>query len=300
MNATPPSARSAARRCAQAVNALHSLPYFTTDLADRLAPFGVTDQSSVYMAGRASPLGAVDAPVVTALFHAFAPGFVAERVPAIWRHVSPEHAIAAREAAAGAALERLLGTDVIRSAAMAEAAELAGVAAAGCPLPGRPLHAANAALDRPEEPHIALWHAATMLREYRGDGHVAILGHAELTGVEALVIDCASEHGMPKEIVRPMRGWTETDWAAAQERLRERGLVSREGTLTARGAALRDEVERETGRLDRRPYELLGASGVGKLAERVHGWVRTAAESHAFPPPLRTFFAPDTRQWNRL
>ncbi|GAA2502423.1 hypothetical protein GCM10010406_43670 [Streptomyces thermolineatus] len=300
MNATPTSDRSYARRCAQAVNALHSIPYFTADLAERLAPFGVTDPSSVYMAGRASPLGAADATVVTALFNAFAPGFVAERVPAIWGLVSPEQAIAAREAAAGAALERLLGTDAVRSPGMAEAAELAGEAAAGCILPGRPLYAANAALARPDEPHVALWHAATMLREYRGDGHIAILSRAELTGVEALVIDCASEHGMAEEIVRPMRGWTEADWAASRERLRDRGLVSGEGVLTARGAALRDEIEHETGRLDRRPYELLGGSRTEKLAEFVRGLVRTAAGSHAFPPPLRTFFAPDTSRWNRL
>ncbi|MEH0424342.1 SCO6745 family protein [Streptomyces sp. B21-083] len=300
MSATLTSDRSYARRCAQAVNALHSIPYFTADLADRLSPFGVTDRSSVYMAGRAAPLGAVDAPVVTAVFNTFAPDFVAERVPAIWRQVSPEEAVAAREAAAGTALERLLSTGVIRSAAMAEAAELAGRAAAECSLPGRPLYAANAALDRPDEPHIALWHASTMLREHRGDGHVAILGHAELTGVEALVIDCASELGMPKEIVRPMRGWTEADWAAAQERLRERGLVSREGVLTTRGTALRDEIEHETGRLDRRPYELLGGAEVGKLAEFTHGLVLMAAASQAFPPPLRSFFAPDTSQWSRL
>ncbi|MFD3700840.1 hypothetical protein ACFWUZ_32730 [Streptomyces sp. NPDC058646] len=289
---------SYARRCAQSINALHSIPYFTADLANELAEFAVTDPSSVYLASRASPLGAVDAPVVTAAFNAFAPGYIAQRVPALWDQVSPERAVLARQAAAGAALERLLGADTVRSPEMAQAAKLAAEAAAGCSLPGRPLYAANAALEQPDPPHIALWHAATMLREHRGDGHIAVLGYFELTGVDALVIDCASTHGMAKDIVMPQRGWAEADWTAARERLLDRDLVDREGALTARGAALRDEVERETDRLDRAPYASLGGADAEKLATYVHGLVNTAARSGAFIPQLLDFFAPATDVWN--
>jgi hypothetical protein len=197
-------------------------------------------------------------------------------------------------------LERLLGVHTICSEELAEAARLATAAAAGCSLPGRPLHAANAALDLPDEPHIALWHAATMLREYRGDGHVAVLGYFELTGIEALVIDCASELGMPKEIVMPNRGWTEAEWSVARNGLAERGLVDAQGELTARGAAVREEVEHETGRLDRQPYEVLGAAGVEELGQFVYGLVLVAAGAGGFPPPLRGFFAPDLDRWNNL
>ncbi|MDX3642278.1 SCO6745 family protein [Streptomyces sp. MB09-02B] len=288
------------QRCAQAVNALHSISYFTPDLADELAQFGVTDPSGVYFAGRASPLGAVDAPVVTALFSGFAPAFVAQRVPALWDLVPPQQAVRARQTAVGAALERLLGAEVIRSQELAEAAKLATAAASACSVHGRPLYAANAGLAQPEDPHVALWHAATMLREYRGDGHAMVLGHAELIGVEALVLDCASELGMPKEIVMPQRGWTEQEWSAARERLLERGLVDAAGALTARGAALRAEVERETGRLGRAPYAVLGEAGVEKLARYVRDLVTAAAGHGAFVPQLRTFFAPDTDTWNRL
>ncbi|SDZ36654.1 hypothetical protein SAMN05421504_113187 [Amycolatopsis xylanica] len=287
----------AARRCAQAVNALHSIPYFTAELGTELEPFGVTEWSTVYFAGRASPLGHADAPLVTAVFNAFAPEFVAARVPQLWQRVSPERAIIARQAAAGATLERLLGAEVIESSELAEAAKLAEVAAAGCALPGRPLHAANAALETPAEPHIALWHAATMLREHRGDGHVAVLGYFDLTGVDALVLDCASRHGMPDWIVRPNRGWTEDQWSAGRDRLAARGLIDGE-SLTERGAALRDEVERETGRLDRLPYEALDEASVERLAVFVHGLVRAAAG--VFPPPLGEFFAPDDEKWNAL
>ncbi|WP_436843366.1 SCO6745 family protein [Streptomyces narbonensis] len=300
MTAAQSGERSYEQRCAQAVNALHSISYFTPDLGVELERFGVTDPLSVYMACRSAPLGAVDAPVVTAVFHGFAPAFVAERVPAVWDSVSPKQAILARQKAIGTALERLLGSEVIRSEQMAEAAKLATAAAWGASFPGRPLYAANAALDQPDEPHIALWHAATMLREHRGDGHAIVLGHLELIGAEALVLDCASELGMPKEVVMPQRGWSEQDWSAAQERLVDRELIDGAGTLTARGVALREEMERETCRLDRAPYTALSETDVEKLALYVRGLVTTAADSGAFMPQLREFFAPAAEAWNRL
>ncbi|MFF3263974.1 SCO6745 family protein [Streptomyces sp. NPDC002932] len=289
-----------ARHCAQAVNALHSIPYFTADLADEVAPFGITDHSSVYLAGRASVLGPVDPAVVAAVFNSFAPRLISERIPTLWDQISPERALRARENAVAAALERLLGTGIVRSADLSEAAKLATAAAQAGALPGRPLYAANSALDLPERPHVALWHAATMLREHRGDGHVAVLDHFELTGVDSLVIDCASSHGMAKEIVMPMRGWTEDEWSAGRERLADRGLVDAGGELTPRGAALRDEVEAETGRLDRRPYEALGTANVERLARYVHRTVGIAADAGVFPPPLRGFFAPTADAWNAL
>lgn len=294
------SNRGYARRCAQAMNALHSIPYFTADLANEVAPFGITDHSSVYLTGRASPLGIVDPAVVTAVFNSFAPGLVAERIPALWDLLSPARAIQAREDAVAAALERLVGTETTQSAELAETAKLATAAAAACALPGRPLYAANSALEVPERPHVALWHAATVLREYRGDGHIAVLGHFGLTGVDSLVIDCASNHGMAKEIVMPMRGWTEAEWAAGQERLADRGLVDAAGRLTPRGTAVREKVEQETGRLDRQPYDALGPAGVERLARYAHRLVAAAADAGVFPAPLRGFFAPTPDVWNAL
>lgn len=289
-----------ARRCAQALNALHSIPYFTADLGAELAPFGVTDHSSVYLAGRASPLGVTGPAVVTAVLNSFAPGLVGDRLPGLWQQVGTARAVEARQAAAGAVLHRLLGADLIGSAELAEAAKLATVAASSGQLPGRPLYAANTALEQPEPPHIALWHAATMLREHRGDGHVAVLGHFEITGVAALVIDCASAHGMDKQIVMPQRGWSPEEWAAAQQGLEDRGLIRPDGVLTNHGAALRDQVEAETSRLDRGPYEALGAAAVRKLAIFVHDLVLRAADRGVFPPPLRVFFAPEPVRWAEL
>ena len=138
-----------------------------------------------YFALRAAPLGAAPPEVITALFYGFAPGLVARAVPDTWKVAPPERYLAVRLAAVDAALHRVLGAETLASDAVVEAAELAREAAVAAPTAGRALGAANAALPWPDVPHLVLWHAQTVLREQRGDGHVAALLTAGLDPVEA-------------------------------------------------------------------------------------------------------------------
>ncbi|MGK5629239.1 SCO6745 family protein [Streptomyces sp. URMC 123] len=276
----------AGRHCYQAVNPLHSTVYFSPDYTRELTAIGLADRPAAYFAGRAAAMGRVGPGVVTATFYNFGPELVARHVPGIWEIASPEAVLAARLRSADATLRRLLGDDVVTSPEMAEAAELALRAAEGCRPGGRPLYAAHAELPVPEEPHLAFWHAATLLREHRGDGHVAMLLAAGLDPVEALVSHTASGKGMTPDFAVATRGLTRADWDAAEERLRERGLVTAEGGLTAAGTELREHIEEETDRLDLAPYEHLGAAGVARLTELAGGWTRTAVEAGAFPPAL--------------
>lgn len=282
----------AGRQCHNAVNSLHSLLYFSSDLGDDLARRGVCDPMAVYLVGRAAPLGPVGAGPVTAAFNAFSHELVATHLPTVWDDVTPAEGVASRLRAADATLRRVLGDEAVASPEMAEAAGLALRATEACSRPGRPLYSANADLPVPDAPHLVLWHAATLLREHRGDGHVTTLSHQELDGLDALVSHSASVDGMPKEIVMTKRGWSEQDWSAAEERLRDRGLMDSLGALTDAGVRLREEVERETDRLDRRPYEHLGVAGVARLVELVTAFVIAAANAGAFPPVLRDFFVP--------
>ncbi|MCG8916951.1 hypothetical protein L6E12_14245 [Actinokineospora sp. PR83] len=282
----------AARRCAEALNSFHSIAYFAPDLDEELAEHGVDDPMAAYLAGRAAPLGAVGPGTVVAAFNAFAPDLVARHVPAVWDKVSPSEALVARLRAADAVLSRLLPAELLGSPEVAEAATLAIRAIDACRQPGRPLFSGNADLRIPREPHLALWHCATLLREHRGDGHVIALCAAELGGLDALVSHCASPSGMPKAVVMAKRGWTEQDWAGAEDRLRERGLMGASGELTAAGSRLRDDVEAATDRLDRRPYERLGATAVALLTDVTTRLTRAAADAGAFPPVLRGFFVP--------
>jgi hypothetical protein len=74
-------------------------------------------------------------------------------------------------------------------------AGLAREAASACTAEGRPLYAGHAGLDWPDAPHVAAWHAATLLREHRGDGHIAALVAAGLSGIDALVTHVATGQG---------------------------------------------------------------------------------------------------------
>jgi hypothetical protein len=273
----------AGRQCHNVLNPLHSTHYFSPDLGEQLAGVGITDRNAAYFAVRAAAMGPVGAGTVTATFYNFRHELVERHVPEVWRAASPEVVLAARARAVDTTLRRLLGDEAIGSKEIAEAAELALRATEACTRTARPLYAAHAGLPVPGEPHLALWHAATLLREHRGDGHLAVLLGAELDPVEALVSHTATGKGMAPKWVLATRGWTREDWDTATGRLRERGLLDTEGELTEAGVGLRKEIEARTDHLDRAPYEHLGAAGVERLTELATGLLMTALAAGAFP-----------------
>ncbi|MCX5202887.1 hypothetical protein OG897_15690 [Streptomyces sp. NBC_00237] len=276
----------AGRRCHNPLNSLHSTVYFSPEYAKELTAIGIVDDEAPFMVGRAAALGKVGPGVITAAFYNYNYDLIAKVVPAVWEIASPEAVLGARMRAADAALRRLLGDDVIGSPEIVEAAALARRAAEACTRHARPLYAAHADLPYPEEPHLVLWHAATLLREHRGDGHLTALLNAGLDPVEALVSHTATGRGMnPRWVVRT-RGWSRADWDAAADRLRGRGLLDAEGELTEAGTKLRADVEDATDRLDLAPYEHLGAEGVERLTELGRGFLLTAAAAGAFPETL--------------
>ncbi|GGR75811.1 hypothetical protein GCM10010269_13650 [Streptomyces humidus] len=276
----------AGRRCHNPLNSLHAAHYFSPDLGRELGVLGITRPRAVNLAVRAAALGPVGAGAVTATFFNYKHELVARHVPAVWSIAGPADVLAARLRAVDATLRRLLGEEAVASAEMAEAAQLALRAAEACGRGARPLYSAHADLPVPEEPHLAYWHAATLLREHRGDGHLAVLTSAGLDGLEAVVTHTSTGRGMTPKWVLATRGWTEDDWNAAAGRLRERGLLDAEGELTGRGVALREDVEHETDRLDLAPYEHLGAEGVARLTALASEFAAAAAAAGAFPADL--------------
>ncbi|MGB8946381.1 MAG: hypothetical protein WCD21_40030, partial [Streptomyces sp.] len=202
MTSLKPPAQAAAlhpragRRCHNVLNSLHSTHYFSPDTGRELGEIGITHPKAVNFAARTAAMGRVGAGVVTAAFYNYKHETVAQHVPAIWDTASPEDVLAARLRAVDTTLRRLLGEDALASPEMAEAAELALRATEACSRSARPLYSAHADLPVPEQPHLALWHAATLLREHRGDGHLTALQHAELDGLEALVSHTATGKGM--------------------------------------------------------------------------------------------------------
>ncbi|MBY8857051.1 hypothetical protein K7711_11235 [Nocardia sp. CA2R105] len=268
------------RRMWELMEPYHAVTYFAPESQHVCEALGAKGFWMGYFALRAAPLGPVPAEVVVATFYNFHPRKVAHAVPAAWEAASPADYLRARRESVSQILHRLLG-DEIRSLGLAEAAELARTAALAAPIAGRPLGAANAALDWPSEPHLILWHAQTILRESRGDAHVAALLSGGLDPCEALVI-FAADGKVTAERVRTSRSWTEAEWDSATTRLRDRGLLDDSDTLTPDGHALRAWVEDRTDQASQQPWNVLGPTGTERLAELIHPLTRTIANSNAF------------------
>jgi hypothetical protein len=268
-------------RAHRAVEPLHSHMYFAPEHDAGFSALGLRPGRMSYFAGRAAPMGAVGAGVVTATFYNFSPSLVAHMIPRAWTLASPEQVVAARWEIARESLTRLLGPEAIESA---EFAELAGLLREACDAltpEGRPLYAGHADLGWPGEPLLDLWHAATLLREHRGDGHIAALLHADLNGLEALITHTATGRGFTLPAAMATRGWSEDEWAAESAALVERGLLDDDG-LTAEGKDLRARIEAETDVLSADPWLLLGAERTARVIDLGKGFARLLVAGGAF------------------
>lgn len=229
-----------------------------------------------YFAGRAAPLGTAPAEVVHAVFYNFADGEVARHIPWVWGKITPREAIAVRERGSAAALRQMLGR-LAGSPALVRAAGLATRAALSAPSEGRVLYAGLRALDVPEEPVARLWHAATLLREHRGDGHnAALLAHG-IGGTESHVL-MALSLGMRAEEFGRIHHLPTTQLAAVLDGLRGRGLVNATGGFTPTGRETKRRIESLTDELASPAYDVLNA---GELDELIAGLEPIAAAVRA-------------------
>jgi helix-turn-helix protein len=263
-----------ARKTWRTIEPLHGMVYFVPEAAEAYAKLGIEGRDG-YFASRAAPMGAVSAEVVISTFFNFNPELVHAAIPSAWSTTTPEALVAARFDAVDGACRRLLGDDVVTSPEMRRAAELArGMAEhASKHVGGRPLCAGHADLPWPDAPHLVLWHAQSILREFRGDGHVALLVTHGLNGIDALLTHAASGD-VPAHLLRSSRGWAAQDWESALVSLRSRGWLteSEEPTFTEWGAAQRQEIEAQTDVLAAAPYAALGEEACAELRALARPW----------------------------
>jgi hypothetical protein len=272
---------SPARALWQHVEPYHAVTYFTDESRAAFEAIGLRGFWRGYFAGRAAPLGAVGTGAVVATFYGFRPDFVARAVPDVWNIVRPEDAIAARELGADRALARRFDVD---DPALARAAALVLQATDGCDPFARPLFAANADLEWPRQPHLTLWHGCTLLREHRGDGHVAALYAADVDPCEAHVLRLAVS-GVDRAGIAPYRGWDDDDWAAAADRLAERGWLDDAFRATPVGIDAHTAIEADTDRMAQGPTRALGADDLEELLGLLRPLVAVLASSGTIPYP---------------
>ena len=252
-----------ARRMFELVEPIGLIPYTADEPNEAMFALGFTNYWDTYFAGRAAPLGQAPAEVVDALFYNFAPGEVARHIPKVWRTTTTEAAIDARQTGCARALRRILG-DRVDSPDFARVTELLTRAATSAPVEGRPMYAALRSIPIPDDLVVRLFHAASLVREHRGDGHIAALVTEGIGGLEAHVLYALSLD-MPAEQFGRIHHLPEAQLVAVIDGMRDRGLVGGDGRLSEQGRAVRERVESLTDDLAAKPYESLAPGELDEL-----------------------------------
>jgi hypothetical protein len=275
------TAASTARRMWTLFEPVHAVTYFAQDARSAYEQAGLRGFWRGYFAGRAAPLGAANAAVVTASFFNFAPAFVARAIPGVWELMTPADALRVRLEGATTALRGLLAG---QEEAVAAAADLLWRAVGELDFSGRVLGAADAALPVPEDGLARLWQAATVLREHRGDGHFAALAAADVDGCEAVAWRCLMD--LRKENMQPVRGWTDEAWDDALDRLAARGWVEGDGALSGAGREAHAAVEAATDEAASRPWARLGPEVTAEIVSVLTPLAQACATVLPFPSPI--------------
>jgi hypothetical protein len=274
-------AASTARSMWTLFEPIHAVTYFAPEARSAYEQAGLRGFWRGYFAGRAAPLGAATAAVVTASFFNFAPAFVARAIPGVWDLITPDEALRVRLAGATDALGRLLAG---READAAAAADLLWQAIGELDFSGRVLASADAALPVPAGGLARLWQAATVLREHRGDGHFAALAAADIDGCEAVALRCCLD--LRREDLQPVRGWSDEAWDDALRRLAARGWVGADGALTGAGREAHAAVENATDWAAARPWARLGPDATAGIVTALIPLAQACATELPYPSPI--------------
>jgi hypothetical protein len=272
--------RNVARQLWELLEPIHAVTYFSPEPLAAFKAAGFRGFWMGYFAGRAAPLGEIGADVVHALFYNFTPERVGRALPDAWSHASPQAALLARRDGSTAALHRIM-RDHADPRDIDRAAELASRIAFAQPPEGRPLFAANRSLAEPTEPLARLWHAATLLREHRGDGHIAALLAAGIGGRESHVFHALSS-GTPPEVYTVARDFSEEEWARHLRSLQIKGLANADG-LTDNGRHVKQEIEHRTDALTSEGLTTLTEPEQDELLVLLYPMARAVVEAGDIP-----------------
>lgn len=279
-------ARRDARTGYQALEPLHAFIYFDKGAGERYAAAGVTDPYEQYFGSRSAAMGAVGPGVVAATFFNFNPQVVRGALPAVWSRVSPETLLTARHDAAYDVYAQVFGDD---RDVVTEANDLLATAALAIrPLgAGRAIYAALGDLPEPTDPLRLLWHRIALVREWRGDGHVAALTAAGADPCEVLHVH-AGTGAVNRDVLKLTRGWGDEEWDAARDRLVARGELTPDGALTDAGKALRQAIEDTTDALAVAPWLALGADRSTRLRDLLTPYARKTFETSGMAAMVTT------------
>ena len=263
-------------------NLVHGFIYFASEATEEYGALGLTGRQP-YFAGRAAAMGPVGPGLVVATFYNFNPDVVHAALPSAWSIVDADQVQQARFAAAGAVLHGACGE--LDQTHINRAVELAQAMVDGVGDEGKPLAASNRSVELPDDPLLRLWQLVTVIREWRGDVHVAALGAAAVTGLEALVLHAATGK-VPAGVLRATRAWSQDQWDAAVSSLADRGLVEGDGSFTPVGETFRGDIESATDVASQRLVDAIGDERSTELIELLKPVRAGLLESGVFAKPL--------------
>ena len=258
---------------------VHDLIYFSPRRTEQADALGLRGFWMGYFAFRSAPLGAVPPDVVGATFFGFHRSRVRRALPDAWSYTTVEHALAARNAAVDAAM-----ADLGPFQDLDEAADLAWQAASAADVSGRPLAAAHRAEPRSDNPRVALWQATAVLREHRGDGHIAVLVAHGIGPAEAHLLKSGSGES-DEATLKLHRGFPDDEWAEARAGLVERGWLDPGGRLTARGGAEHEAVEAATDAAAEQPWQAIGPTATARLRDLLDPVATAVRTAGLIPQP---------------
>ncbi len=235
--------QSAARRLRDAIEPIATIGWWSRPAAEAAAALGL-DFFGAYVWGRAAPLGSDTPPdVVVSSFGVFAPEMIRATLLAARRVTNRDQVLAARATGATIGLTDACASvdpsvvNRLGQRLMEAVRDLDGV--------GRTLFSGLRALPVPDDPCGRLWRAAELVREHRGDGHLAACVAA---GLDPAAMNILTELwvGYPFGEYSGTRGHSAEILSSAADRLHARGWLGTDRSLTEDGRAARSEIERST------------------------------------------------------
>ena len=268
------TAGSAARRLRDACEPIAMHAVWSRHTNARLAECGL-DFMGAYVAGRAASLGEPSAAVVAATFAWFDPAMIAAVYQGARSTLPTAELITLRDNATRESLAEVLAGESVE-----ETADLLVAATANAAFVGHPLFAGLRARGRPDDAVGRLWWACDLVREHRGDSHIAAVTDAGLNAVEMNVLTEVWV-GMPLLSYTATRRWSADAMKSAVRSLGERGWLA-EDALTDMGRAARDQIEAHTDAQEEAIVAVLGDRLDG-VCESLNRWAQLCIEAGAFP-----------------
>ena len=227
-----------ARRLRDALEPIATQGWWSRPAGERLTALEI-DFFPGYVWGRAAALGTPPSSLVAATFGVFDAALIGAVFEDGSATVSRDDILTARAAGAAESIDAVAGPE--ECAAVAD--PLLDALAHLDPL-GRPLFSALRDLPVPASPSGRLWRAAELVREHRGDGHLAALVSAGLDAPEANVL---TERwlGFGFGEYSATRGFGPDVLAAAAARLEAKGWMAG-NDLTDAGRRARADIEAST------------------------------------------------------